>query len=87
VFGLIGFLFGLLLAIRPEGTVDVIVTVFGLFAFVAGVVMVVAGFVTRSFARQLEAARAGAAGPAAAGPSAAGPSAAGPSAAGAPPVR
>jgi uncharacterized membrane protein HdeD (DUF308 family) len=68
VFGLIGFLFGLLLAIRPEGTVDVIVTVFGLFAFVAGVVMVVAGFVTRSFARQLAAARAGVpAGPGAAG--------------------
>jgi uncharacterized membrane protein HdeD (DUF308 family) len=78
VFGLIGFLFGLLLAIRPEGTVDVIVTVFGLFAFVAGVVMVVAGFVTRSFARQLEAARAGGAGT---------PGAGGPGVAGAPPVR
>lgn len=66
VFGLIAFLFGLLLAIRPQGTVDVIVTVYGLFAFVAGVVMVVAGLATRSFGRQLAAAGRG--GPGAAGP-------------------
>lgn len=56
VFGLIAFLFGLLLAIKPQGTVDVIVTVYGLFAFVAGVVMVVSGFATRSLGRQLAAA-------------------------------
>jgi len=56
VFGLIAFLFGLLLAIKPQGTVDVIVTVYGLFAFVGGVVMVVSGFATRSFARQLSSA-------------------------------
>ena len=67
VFGLIAFLFGLLLAIRPQGTVDVIVTVYGLFAFVAGVVMVVAGLATRSFGRQLAAAGRGGAG--ASGPS------------------
>ncbi|MEN1974379.1 HdeD family acid-resistance protein [Cellulomonas olei] len=66
VFGLIAFLFGLLLAIRPQGTVDVIVTAYGLFAFVAGVVMVVAGLATRSFGRQLAAA--GRSGPGAAGP-------------------
>ena len=56
VFGLVAFLFGLLLAIKPHGTVDLIVTVFGLFAFVVGVIMVVAGFATRSFGRQLAAA-------------------------------
>lgn len=64
VFGLIGFLFGLLLAIKPQGTVDVILTVYGLFAFVAGVVMLVSGFATRSLSRQL-AADGRAAGPAA----------------------
>jgi uncharacterized membrane protein HdeD (DUF308 family) len=65
VFGLVAFLFGLLLALQPQDSVDVIATVFGLFAFVGGVVMVVAGFATRSFGRQLEAARGGAgAGPA-----------------------
>lgn len=56
VFGLVAFLFGLLLAIKPHGTVDLIVTVYGLFAFVVGVIMVVAGFATRSFGRQLVAA-------------------------------
>ncbi len=56
VFGLVGFLFGLLLAIRPQGTVDVIVTVYGLFAFVAGVVLLVTGFATRSLGRQIAAA-------------------------------
>ena len=55
VFGLIAFLFGLLLAIKPQGTVDVILTVYGLFAFVAGVVMLVSGFATRSLSRQLTA--------------------------------
>lgn len=57
VFGLVGFLFGLLLAIKPQGTVDVILTVYGLFAFVAGVVMLVSGFATRTLARQLRSAR------------------------------
>lgn len=67
VFGLIAFLFGLLLAIKPQGTVAVILTVYGLFAFVGGVVMVVSGLATRSFARQLEASsgHAGPTGPAA----------------------
>ncbi|WP_346774648.1 DUF308 domain-containing protein [Cellulomonas sp. IC4_254] len=69
VFGLIGFLFGLLLAIKPQGTVDVILTVYGLFAFVAGVVMLVSGFATRSLSRQLAAGSRASAGPAA-GPSA-----------------
>lgn len=56
MFGLIAFLFGVLLVIKPQeaGTVlTVIVTVFGLFALVGGAVMIVAGFVTRSFGRQL----------------------------------
>jgi uncharacterized membrane protein HdeD (DUF308 family) len=56
VFGLVAFLFGLLLAIKPQGTVDVILTVYGLFAFVAGVVMLVSGFAARTLARQLSAA-------------------------------
>lgn len=71
VFGLIAFLFGLLLAVKPQGTVSVILTVYGLFAFVGGVVMIVSGFATRSFARQLSTAgrtstTAGSGGPAAA---------------------
>jgi uncharacterized membrane protein HdeD (DUF308 family) len=53
LFGLIGFLFGLLLAIKPQGTVEVILTVYGLFAFVAGAAVLVAGFATRSLGRQL----------------------------------
>lgn len=72
VFGLIGFLFGLLLAIKPQGTVDVILTVYGLFAFVAGIVMLVSGFATRSLSRQLAAGSRASAGPSG-GPSA-GPS-------------
>lgn len=75
VFGLVGFLFGLLLAIKPQGTVDVILTVYGLFAFVAGVVMLVGGFATRSLSRQLAAdgrAASAGAGPAATGSGAAG---------------
>ncbi len=53
VFGLVAFLFGLLLAIKPDGTVSVIVTVYGLFAFVGGVVLIVSSLATRSLARQL----------------------------------
>ncbi|GIG34664.1 HdeD family acid-resistance protein [Cellulomonas pakistanensis] len=76
VFGLVGFLFGLLLAIKPQGTVEVILTVYGLFAFVAGVVMLVGGFATRSLSRQLAAdGRAGGPRPAGSGPAASGPAA------------
>ncbi|HEY0186944.1 MAG TPA: DUF308 domain-containing protein [Cellulomonas sp.] len=67
VFGLVGFLFGLLLGIQPQDSADVIATVFGLFALVAGVIMVVSGFATRAFGRQLAEARAGN-GPTAGGP-------------------
>ncbi|RMI04644.1 HdeD family acid-resistance protein [Cellulomonas triticagri] len=55
MLGLIGFLFGLLLAIKPQDSVSVILTVYGLFAFVAGAVVVVTGFATRSLGRQLAA--------------------------------
>lgn len=66
VFGLIAFLFGLLLAIKPDGTVSVIVTVYGLFAFVGGVVLIVSSLATRSVSRLL---RDGSGTPAAPGPS------------------
>lgn len=62
MFGLVAFLFGLLLAIKPEGTLSVILTVYGLFAFVSGAMLLVAGFVTRSFGRQLAAGTTGAVG-------------------------
>lgn len=62
MLGLIGFLFGLLLAIKPQDSLQVILTVYGLFAFVAGAVVVVTGFATRSLGRQLAAASRGAVG-------------------------
>ncbi len=57
VWGLVSFLFGLLLVTKPQDTVAVVVVVFGLFAFVAGILLVVAGFATRSIAKQLAEAR------------------------------
>lgn len=57
LFGLIAFLFGLLAVVRPGDTIEVVVLVYGLFALVGGAVMVVAGFVTRSFGRQLDSLR------------------------------
>jgi uncharacterized membrane protein HdeD (DUF308 family) len=69
VFGLIGFLFGLLLAIKPDATLSVIVTVYGLFAFVGGVVLVVSSLATRSLSRLL---REGSATPGSQGPPASG---------------
>ncbi len=55
MFGLIGFLFGVMLALQPQESLTVVVAMFGLFALVGGAVMIVAGFVTRSFGRQLQA--------------------------------
>ncbi len=53
-FGLVGFLFGLLLVMKPQETLEVLVVVFGLFAFVDGVVLLVSTFATRSLVRQLD---------------------------------
>lgn len=54
MFGLIAFLFGAMLAIQPQESLTVVVAMFGLFALIGGAVMIVAGFVTRSFGRQLK---------------------------------
>ncbi|MBO3086106.1 HdeD family acid-resistance protein [Cellulomonas fengjieae] len=53
-FGLVSFLFGLLLIMNPQTSVSVIVVLLGLFAFVGGVVLVVSGFATRQLAKQLD---------------------------------
>lgn len=52
-FGLIAFLFGLLLIMNPQTSVSVIVVLLGLFAFVGGVVLVVSGFATRQMVNDL----------------------------------
>ena len=52
--GLIGFLIGLVAVMHPQTTVSVIAILYGLFALVAGIVLVVSGFATRSVAKQLE---------------------------------
>ncbi|MEV7974119.1 DUF308 domain-containing protein [Cellulomonas sp. NPDC089187] len=54
MFGLVAFLFGAMLAIQPQESLTVVVAMFGLFALISGMVMIVAGFVTRSFGRQLK---------------------------------
>ncbi|MGN8244304.1 HdeD family acid-resistance protein [Cellulomonas soli] len=53
-FGLIGFLIGLVAVMHPQTTVSVIAILYGLFALVAGIVLVVSGFATRSVTRQLD---------------------------------
>jgi len=53
-FGLIAFLFGLLLIMNPQTSVSVIVVLLGLFAFVGGVVLIVSGFATKQLAKQLD---------------------------------
>jgi len=52
-FGLIAFLFGLLLIMNPQTSVSVIVVLLGLFAFVGGVVLIVSGFATRQMVTDL----------------------------------
>ncbi|MEZ0446255.1 HdeD family acid-resistance protein [Cellulomonas sp. ICMP 17802] len=54
-FGLISFLFGLLLIMNPQTSVSIIVVLLGLFAFVGGVVLIVSGFATKQLAKQLDA--------------------------------
>ena len=51
--GLVSFLFGLILITHQETSAKVIVIVLGLFAFVAGVLLVVGGFATRTLGAQL----------------------------------
>ena len=53
-FGLVSFLFGLLLIMNPQTSVSVIVVLLGLFAFVGGVVLVVSGFATKQLAADLD---------------------------------
>jgi uncharacterized membrane protein HdeD (DUF308 family) len=53
-FGLISFLFGLLLIMNPQTSVSIIVVLLGLFAFVGGVVLIVSGFATKQLAHQLD---------------------------------
>ena len=53
-FGLISFLFGLLLIMNPQKSVAIIVVLLGLFAFVGGVVLIVSGFATKQLASQLD---------------------------------
>jgi len=63
-FGLVSFLFGLLLIMNPQTSVSVIVVLLGLFAFVGGVVLVVSGFATKQLAESLDKGRAAAQPPA-----------------------
>jgi uncharacterized membrane protein HdeD (DUF308 family) len=51
--GLVSFLFGLLLLVNKQTSLTVIIVILGLFAFVAGVVLIVSGFATRSLAQQI----------------------------------
>ena len=52
-FGLVNFLFGLLLLTHPQESVKVVVVLLGLFAFVGGVVLVVSGFATKQVVKEL----------------------------------
>jgi len=52
-FGLVNTLFALLLLTHPQTVVKVIVVLLGLFAFVAGVILIVSGFATKQLAKDL----------------------------------
>lgn len=54
MFGLISLLIGLLLVTNPQTSIRVTMLLVGLFALVAGVVLVVSGFAARSIAGKLE---------------------------------
>jgi uncharacterized membrane protein HdeD (DUF308 family) len=54
--GLVSFLIGLLLITHPQTSVKVVVVILGLFAFVAGVLLVVGGFAARHQGKQVGAA-------------------------------
>ena len=51
--GLVSFLIGLLLITHPQTSVKVVVVILGLFAFVAGVLLVVGGFAAKNAANEL----------------------------------
>ena len=55
--GLVSFLIGLLLITHPQTSVKVVVVILGLFAFVAGVLLVVGGFAAKSAANRPRVAR------------------------------
>jgi uncharacterized membrane protein HdeD (DUF308 family) len=55
-FGLVSFLFSLLLFTHPQLVPTVIVVLLGMFAFVGGVVQIVSGFATRRLAKDVTAA-------------------------------
>jgi uncharacterized membrane protein HdeD (DUF308 family) len=52
-FGLVNFLFGLLLLTHPQESVTVVVVLLGLFAFVGGVVLIVSGFASKQVVQEL----------------------------------
>jgi len=52
-FGLVNFLFGLLMLTHPQTVVSVVVVLLGVFAFVGGVILIVSGFATKSAINQL----------------------------------
>ena len=52
-FGLVNFLFGLLMLTHPQTVVSVVVVLLGLFAFVGGVILIVSGFATKQAVREL----------------------------------
>ncbi|MDQ0372870.1 HdeD family acid-resistance protein [Cellulomonas humilata] len=52
-FGLVNFLFGLLMLTHPQTVVSVVVVLLGIFAFVGGVILIVSGFATKGAVREL----------------------------------
>jgi len=52
-FGLVNFLFGLLLLTHPQESVTVVVVLLGLLAFVGGVILIVSGFATKQAVTEL----------------------------------
>ena len=52
-FGLVNFLFGLLMLTHPQTVVSVVVVLLGIFAFVGGVILIVSGFATKGAVTEL----------------------------------
>jgi len=52
-FGLVNFLFGLLMLTHPQTVVSVVVVLLGIFAFVGGVILIVSGFATKGAVKEL----------------------------------
>jgi uncharacterized membrane protein HdeD (DUF308 family) len=53
-FGVVAFLFGLLMIVNPQSVITVVMLVLGLFAFVGGALLLVSGFAMRALAAQVE---------------------------------